>query len=311
MRGTASAGARLADEVDIDRAGLLVLDKPAGLTSHSAVQRVRRALGAKRAGHAGTLDPLATGVLLVAVGRATRLLEYLLLQDKAYRAQIRLGVGTDTLDREGVTVATGPVPDLDEAAVERVLARFHGAQRQQVPVFSAIQQDGERLYQRARRGEAIDAPVRDIAVHRLDLVAWEPPDLTVDVLCSKGTYVRALARDLGEALGSVGTLWNLRRTHSGPFSLEQAVSLERVQSEPDRLPWLPMETMVAELPRVHLDPEAALALSRGLALPQPAGTAPGTYAVFRADGTLLAIGQADGTHLRPHKVLQPAEEERA
>jgi len=235
-------------------------------------------------------------------------LEYLLLQDKAYRAQIRLGVGTDTLDREGAIVATRPVPDLGEAVLEHALARFRGPQRQQVPEFSAIQQDGERLYQRARRGEAVDAPVRDITVHRLHLVTWQPPDLTVDVLCSKGTYVRALARDLGEALGSVGTLWNLRRTRSGAFGLDQAVDLERVQREPDGLSLLPMEAMVAELPRVTLDAEAALALSRGLALAQPAGVDPGTCALFCTDGTLLAIGHADGTHLRPHKVLRPAEE---
>lgn len=307
-RGTASANAPLADELDTVRAGLLVLDKPPGLTSHSAVQRVRRALGVKRAGHAGTLDPLATGVLLVAVGRATRLLEYPLLQDKAYRAQIRLGVSTDTLDREGAIVATRPVPDLGAAVLERALARFRGPQRQQVPVFSAIQQGGERLYQRARRGDAVEAPVRDITVHRLHLVAWQPPDLTVDVLCSKGTYVRALARDLGEALDSVGTLWNLRRTRSGPFDLDQAVSLERVQTEPEGVSLLPMESMVADLPRVTLDSESALALSRGLALPQPDGATPGTCALFCTDGTLLAIGHADGTHLRPHKVLRPAEE---
>ena len=306
MTENCSASARPAEGADADLSGLLVLDKPEGLTSHSAVQRVRRALGVKRAGHAGTLDPLATGVLLVAVGRATRLLEYLTLQDKAYRAVTRLGVRTETLDREGAVLETLPVPDPDGDALEQALARFRGPQRQTAPVFSAIKRGGQRLYQKARRGEAVEAPVRDVTVHRLDLVAWQPPDLTVDVVCSKGTYVRALARDLGEALGSAGTLWQLRRTHSGAFGLDQAVTLAQVQEDPQAAALLPPEAMVADLPRVTVDAEAAAALARGMALPRPEGANEGTCAVFTTDGALLGIGQGDGAFLRPHKILQPA-----
>lgn len=293
---------------DTDLSGLLVLDKPEGLTSHSAVQRVRRALGVKRAGHAGTLDPLATGVLLVAVGRATRLLEYLVLQDKAYRAEIRLGVRTETLDREGDVLETLPVPDPDGDALEQALAHFRGPQRQTAPVFSAIKRGGQRLYQKARRGEAVEAPVRDVTIHRLDLVAWSPPDLTVDVVCSKGTYVRALARDLGEALGSAGTLWQLRRTRSGGFGLDQALTLAQVQEDPlaAAAALLPPEAMVADLPRVTVDAEAAAALARGMAVPRAEGSEEGTCAVFAADGALRGIGQGDGAFLRPHKILQPA-----
>ncbi|HSH68986.1 MAG TPA: tRNA pseudouridine(55) synthase TruB [Deferrisomatales bacterium] len=293
---------------DTALSGLLVLDKPEGLTSHSAVQRVRRALGVKRAGHAGTLDPLATGVLLVAVGRATRLLEYLILQDKAYRAEIRLGVRTETLDREGDVLETLPVPEPAGAALEQALARFRGPQRQAAPVFSAIKRGGQRLYQKARRGEAVEAPVRDVTVHRLDLVAWQTPDLTVDVVCSKGTYVRALARDLGEALGSAGTLWQLRRTRSGTFGLDLAVTLSQVQEDPQaaKAALLPAEAMVADLPRVTVETEAAAALARGMAVPCPAGEDEGVRAVFTPDGALLGIGQKDGAFLRPRKIVRPA-----
>jgi tRNA pseudouridine55 synthase len=204
--------------------GVLVLDKPSGPTSHDIVQRVRRALGVRAVGHAGTLDPLATGVLVIGVGEGTKLLHHLSAADKAYRATLRLGVETDTLDSQGRASASAALPEaLSLAFVREVAARFVGPQQQRVPDFSAIKQAGERLYERARRGEAIEAPERSVVVHALEIVRVEGDEIELQVRCGKGFYVRALARDLARALGTVGHLCALRRTASGAFSLSDAL----------------------------------------------------------------------------------------
>ncbi len=285
--------------------GLLVLDKPAGPSSHAAARRAQRALGAARAGHAGTLDPAASGVLLVGLGKATRLLEYLTGHDKAYRARVRLGRVTDTLDREGRLLEQQPVPPLDDERIEAALAGLRGPQLQVPPAFSAVKQGGERLYRRARRGEDVRPDPRPVTVHRLDLVERDGPDLVLDVVCSKGTYVRSVARDLGEALGTGATLWELVRTRSGPFGLEDAVSLAEVEDRgPDA--WdrvLPASRMVDGLPRVSVDDRELALLADGRPVERDAPAGGEAAAAFGPDGDLVAVVRPDGPLLRPAKVF--------
>ncbi len=283
--------------------GLLVLDKPSGITSHAAVQRVRRALGCRRAGHAGTLDPLATGVLLVGLGAATRLLEFLAGHDKRYRARIRLGERRDTLDREGRVLDAQPVPPLTPDQVEGVLARWRGETDQVPPAFSAVKVDGVPLHRRARRGEDVVPPTRTVRIHRLELLEMALPDLVVDVECSAGTYVRSLARDVGDALGTGGTLWELRRVRSGAFSVDEAHSLDDLEAAGpeawDRV--LPPERMVYDLARVDVSAEDGRALLHGRAV--AAEGSPGTVAAFDPEGRLVAIAERGAGVLKPRKVF--------
>jgi tRNA pseudouridine55 synthase len=199
--------------------GVLVLDKPAGMSSAAAADRVKRALGADRAGHGGTLDPIATGVLPVCLGAATKLAQFLLADDKAYEAVGVLGIATDTLDATGRVVATHPVA-IDEAALRDALVRRSGEQDQVPPMFSAIKQGGVRLYDLARAGEEVERAPRRIRIDRLELVAFEPPRFRIAIACTKGTYIRSLVADLGADLGCGAHLAELRRTRSGRFAIE-------------------------------------------------------------------------------------------
>lgn len=210
--------------------GVLVLDKPAGLSSAAAVDRVKRALGIARAGHGGTLDPIATGVLPVCLGAATKLAQFLLADDKAYEAVGVLGVVTDTLDRTGQVVAERPIEArrVDEAALRAALAGRTGEQDQVPPAFSAIKQGGVPMYRRARAGEEVELAPRRIRIDRLELLAFEPPRFRIAVACSKGTYIRSLVADLGADVGCGAHLAELRRTRSGRFRIEDAIALERV-----------------------------------------------------------------------------------
>ena len=292
--------------MDRETGGLLVCLKPEGPTSHDVVARVKRALGARRAGHAGTLDPAASGVLLVGLNRATRLLEYLTGHDKTYRAVLRLGEVRDTLDRTGALVEQRPVPPLDVAAVRSVLARFRGRIRQVPPAHSAIKVGGERLYRRARRGERVDPPARWVTVHGLELLRLDPPEMELRVSCSAGTYVRALARDLGEALGCGATLWRLERTRSGPFDLAWAVPLEAVEAEGYRA-WdrvLPPGQMLPGMPRADVDAARAAALAHGRTVPWEGEPRGGPVAVYGPEGDLVAVGRVEAGRLRPVKVIR-------
>jgi tRNA pseudouridine55 synthase len=286
--------------------GLLVLDKPVGLSSYAAARRAARALGATRFGHAGTLDPLASGVLLVALGKATRLLEYLVCQEKEYRAVIRLGQMRHTLDREGELLETRAVPDLASETLELALRSFRGKIRQIPPSHSAIKVEGVRCYRRARRGEAVSPPPRVVEIRALQRLDWRPPDLTVQVVCSKGTYIRALARDLGEALGTGGCLWDLVRIRSGAFRLEEAVSLKTLENEAldgwGRV--FPPRRMVAELQSLSVPEGEARALTSGLQIGYAEGPH-GDLAVYDERGALLAVARAEGGALRPMKVFPP------
>jgi tRNA pseudouridine55 synthase len=212
--------------------GFLVLDKPAGLSSHSCVARVRRAYGLKRVGHGGTLDPAVTGVLPIALGLATRLLPYL-RSDKTYRGVVQLGVCTDSDDLEGNVLQRQAGPPLSKADLEAALAAFRGAIQQRPPAVSAVHVNGERAYKLARAGVELDLPPRPVTVHQLSLEGWDPEQgrLELEVHCSSGTYIRSLARDLGAALGCGGCLAELRRTQALGFELAQAVTLEQLEAE--------------------------------------------------------------------------------
>jgi tRNA pseudouridine55 synthase len=209
--------------------GLLVIDKPSRLTSHDVVQRVRRALRIRQVGHTGTLDPMATGVLVICVGTATRVSEYLLGHDKAYHATIRLGVETDTYDATGEVIATNDV-DVTHDQVEAALKAFVGPLQQVPPMHSAIKRDGQKLYELARAGIEVERAARSVIIHSIDLLDYRTPDLTLDVHCAAGTYIRSLAHDLGAMLNTGAHLIALRRTAVGPFSLDQAIGLAEFEA---------------------------------------------------------------------------------
>lgn len=211
--------------------GILVIDKPRGLTSHDVVRRVRRALGTRRVGHTGTLDPLATGVLPVAVGEGTRLVQFLLEGDKEYRATLRLGEITDTQDATGKVLESHPVPALGMAAVIAAAAGLTGEIRQIPPMYSALKKDGVPLYRLARQGLEVERQARAVTVYRLGLERCQPPEIELTVACSKGTYVRTLAHDLGLELGCGAHLTALRRTRSGPFAEADCLTLEDLEAK--------------------------------------------------------------------------------
>ena len=221
-----------------DLLGLVLVDKPEGITSHDIVSRVRRLVGMKRVGHGGTLDPFATGLVIVAVGRATRLLQYVQDDDKRYLAHVVLGATTDTGDVDGVVVSRSTAtdwPDLD--VVKDSLRRFLGEIDQYPPAHSAIKVGGRKLYELARAGEPVDVPLRRVTIASIDVVRYDPPDLILDIRCGKGTYIRSLARDIGDRLGTGGYCHALRRTESGGFSLDGAWTLEDLSDRNLREEW--------------------------------------------------------------------------
>jgi len=277
--------------------GLLLVDKPGGVTSHDVVDAVRRAAGTRKVGHAGTLDPMATGLLLVGVGRATRLLRFLGDLVKTYEGVARLGVETDTLDAEGSIVRTAPVEATRED-VERAVRSLVGRRMQRPPAYSAVKVGGRKLYEAARRGEELQAPSRPIHVEAFEVLGFESPEVSFTVTCSAGTYVRVLVADVGSALGCGAHLIRLRRTAIGPFRVEDAGPPD------DAGGLLPIERAVAHLPRIQLDAEEARAAANGSIL-GPAGIQ-GPYAVFGPDGSLIGVWQDEGAKARPEMVLGPA-----
>jgi tRNA pseudouridine55 synthase len=216
-----------------DLEGILLIDKPSGLTSHDVVDRVRRKLKMKRIGHAGTLDPLATGLLIILVGKATKLSQYLMSLDKVYEGTITLGVATNTYDAEGEVMTTKPVPELSSETVEETLSAFIGDQYQTPPMFSAVKINGQPLYKLARKGQEIEREPRFIRISRFDVTRFDTPEIDFSLDCTKGTYVRTLASDIGEKLDCGGHLSALRRTASDKFHIKDAIELEAFQ-EADR-----------------------------------------------------------------------------
>ncbi|WP_345415434.1 tRNA pseudouridine(55) synthase TruB [Actinomycetospora chlora] len=294
--------------------GLLVVDKPAGWTSHDVVGRARRLVGTRKVGHAGTLDPMATGVLVLGVERATKLLGHLALDTKTYLATVRLGLATTTDDAEGEAVGDpADTAGLGERAIADGVAALTGAIDQVPSSVSAIRVDGRRAYERARAGEEVELAARPVTVHRFDVLAARTDgpfrDLDVLVDCSSGTYVRALARDLGAGLGVGGHLTALRRTRVGPFTLAHARTIETLAAEEEAdgraSLSLDLDTAVATaFPRRDADADEAAGLAHGR--PLPAGGGPGTVGVFGPDGHVIGLVADDRGAARPVLVLAPA-----
>lgn len=274
--------------------GLLLIDKPGAVTSHDAVDAVRRALGTRKVGHAGTLDPMATGLLLVGVGRATRLLRFLGELPKTYAGTARLGVETTTLDADGEVTAERSV-SASEDDVRRAMASLVGESMQRPPSYSAVRVGGRRLYEAARAGEPLEAAPRPIRVDRFAMDRFDGRDATFEVVCSGGTYVRVLVADVGATLGCGAHLTILRRTAIGPFRVHEAVPADAPGTP------LPMERAVAHLPRIELEADEARAASHGSVL-GPAGL-DGPYGVFGPEGELIGVYRDEGPKGRPEVIL--------
>jgi tRNA pseudouridine55 synthase len=290
------ARARRGDAVN----GVLLLDKPSGITSNHALQKARRLLNAAKAGHTGTLDPLASGLLPLTFGEATKFSSDLLDADKQYRATVRFGTRTTTADAEGEVIDTRPVA-FDRAALDAALSRFTGTLRQVPPMHSALKRDGRALYEYARQGVEVERAPREVTIHRLALQSFDGLDAVIDVECSKGTYVRVLAEDLGAALGTVAHLAALRRTGVGALTLEAGISLDALEAMPPavRGEWLlPADTLLASLPKVALGESQARRFAHGNSI--DLGAAAGRVRVYGPDERLLGLAEID-----EHGALNP------
>lgn len=296
---------------DPDVHGVLVVDKPAGMTSHDVVAAVRRALGIRRVGHTGTLDPAATGVLVCAVGRATRLVQFMQAGQKTYAARMVLGRETDSQDADGAVVAEADASQLDEARVCAALTQFVGDIEQVPPMVSAVKVDGERLHAKARRGEVVERPTRHVTIHDLVLDEFTPgrlAQLSFLVTCSPGTYVRTLAHDVGQQLGVGGSLTSLRRLATGGFTSEEALPLDEIQQLGERRELrerlIPPDRALRLLPRVEVADEVRDDLIHGR--PMAAGGQDGPYAVHDAQGRLVGVYVDRDDRARPETVwLRP------
>jgi tRNA pseudouridine55 synthase len=285
--------------------GALLLDKPVGLSSNRALQEAKKLLGAEKAGHGGTLDPLASGLLVVLLGEATKFAGPMLEADKEYLASVKLGERTDTADAEGTVLERKPV-HVDDAQLQGVLARFRGPIEQTPPMHSALKRHGVPLYKLARKGETVERQPRRVEIHELELLARRGDLLDLRVRCSKGTYVRTLAEDIGAALGTGAHLAALRRTGSGRFRIDDAVTLEAL----DRRHVLPLDALLADLPRAELDAAAEARLRSGQPL-KISEVREGPCALFRVGGGVIGLGYAapDGL-LKALRLTQAAEKHR-
>ena len=313
--------------------GVLVINKPAGWTSHDVVARARTLLGMPKVGHTGTLDPAATGVLVLCLGRATRIAEYLMHADKAYRAVLRLGVATDTQDATGTVIGRVAETLPDRAAIVAVMNRFVGRRQQVPPMYSAVKVQGVPLYKAARAGRTVSRSPREFTVRSLEVRSIAPTpgpppamiDVTFDVVCSKGTYVRTLCADIGEALGVGGHLASLERRRVGRFGLEQALSLDELAGLAERgaieTRLYTLAAALADLPALHIDCDAVEGLRHGVAVPvsqvvssEGAWTAGAFVRLLSPDGRLVGIGKTPcsaeelkqappGTMIKLEKVL--------
>lgn len=307
MTGEATPAAPAAPRRQVD--GILLLDKPEGITSNAALQRVRRAYRARKAGHTGSLDPLASGLLPVCLGQATKASALLLDADKTYDVTVALGERTATGDREGEVVERAGVPALDESAVRRVAARFVGRQQQVPPMYSALKHGGERLYRLARRGVEVERPPRQVTIHGLELLGIDGSRLRFQVRCSKGTYVRTLAEDIARALGTVGHVASLRRLALGPFEAPRLHGLAEVEAAAgsrealDAL-LLPPDAALVAMPAVHLGvAEQALVLQgQAVFAPGPGGA---RVRMYGPGGRFLGVGRmtAEGRCLAPERIM--------
>lgn len=293
--------------------GVLVVDKPVGLTSHDVVEIVRKGTNIRRAGHTGTLDPRASGVLVILIGPAVRLSEFVSAADKRYQAIIRLGGTTDTYDADGRFTSRSTVPvNLTEEQFNEVLQRFVGEIEQTPPPYSAVRVGGRRAYEMARKGEEVELTPRKITVYHLEVLEWAPPEVVIDVHCSSGTYVRSLANDLGQALGCGAYLVGLRRTKSGRFTLRDAVPLRKLQEAFVTGTWyqylIPAAEALADWPAVELSPDEVEAVKHGHRIKAAPDSKPGMVRAISMAGELVAImtletGQDGSLEWQPKKVF--------
>ncbi len=287
--------------------GVLIVDKPIGMTSHQVVQVIRRGTRIKRAGHTGTLDPRASGVLVILVGPAVRLSQYISAEDKRYQATIKLGEKTDTYDGEGKITGTSEV-DVTHAQFEKALKEFVGEIEQVPPPYSAVKVKGKHAYDLARKGEEVKLEPRLINVHSLDLLEWNPPEAVIDIHCSSGTYVRSLAYDLGEMLGCGAYLTGLRRIKSGRFTLRNSVPLRKLTEAFEANSWyqylIPAAEALSDWPSITLSNEEVELVKHGHRIPREEGPEVMVRAITE-QGELVALMQFDPEikEFQPHKVF--------
>jgi len=290
--------------------GILLLDKPVGVTSNGALQTVKRLFQARKAGHTGSLDPLASGLLPLCFGSSTKISAFLLEADKRYQVTVKLGIKTTTGDAEGEVIATRDAAGIDEEAVRSVLPRFTGAIQQIPPMHSAIKHQGQPLYKLAHQGIEIERQARDVTIHELRLVALRGDLLDLDVACSKGTYIRTLAEDIGEALGVGAHVAVLRRTAAGPFRAQQMIDMERLQALAEQgmealdEVLLPMETALAQWPDICLSDEMAYYVRQGQPVFVPRAPTSGWVKLRTSDRRFLGMGQVmDDGRVAPKRLV--------
>ena len=288
--------------------GVLIVDKPVGLTSHDVVQIIRKGTNIRRAGHTGTLDPRASGVLVILIGPAVRLSEYVSASDKRYQATIRLGSSTDTFDAEGVITNSSTDVNVTEEQFEELLSQFIGEIEQTPPPYSAVKVGGQKAYEKARAGEEVELMPRKINVYSLDLLEWAPPEVVIDVFCSSGTYVRSLANDLGNELGVGAHLVGLRRTKSGQFTLRDAVSLRRLRESFEVGDWyqylIPAAEALGDWPMIELDAERTDLVRHGHRISAEGLESESSWArAVTEQGDLVALVELVEGEWQPRKVF--------
>lgn len=291
--------------------GILLLDKPPGMTSNQVLQAVKRLLRVKKAGHTGSLDPLATGLLPICIGEATKISPFLLLGDKRYNVWFRLGKATDTGDADGKVIEEKPVPPLTQQEIEETLGRFLGEIEQIPPMFSAVKKGGQRLYELARQGIEVEREPRRVKIYELKLIGREPDRIRLDIRCSKGTFIRTLAEDIAKALGTVGHVEELRRTEVGCFSAEEAISLDKLREMPleeRRKKLLPVDSAIAEWPEVRLSSELLFYITRGQPIMIPKLAAhEGPIRLYDESGRFIGVGEVlDDGRVAPRRLLKLA-----
>jgi tRNA pseudouridine55 synthase len=292
--------------------GILILDKPIGLGSNEVLQRVKRLYQARKAGHTGSLDRLASGLLPICFGEATKISGFLLNADKSYEAVIRLGVRTTTADAEGEVIERRPVPALSEEDIEAVLARFRGAIEQVPPMHSAIKHQGQRLYKLAHQGLSVERQARPVTIHHLEVRRREPERLHIGVRCSKGTYIRTLAEDIGAALGCGGSIEALRRSGAGPFGAQEMHELDALEADAAQgfealdARLLPIEAAVRDWPAVHLPDNVAYYLRQGQPVLVPRAPTAGLVRVYGEPRRFLGVGEVlDDGRIAPRRLVRP------
>ncbi len=294
-----------------DVSGILLLNKPAGLSSNAALQRVKRLFFAKKAGHTGSLDPIATGVLPICLGEATKVSGFLLDSTKGYFSTVKLGQRTTTADIEGEVIETRPVPALDEASLLAVLAQFEGEIDQVPPMYSALKRDGKPLYELARKGIEVERKARRVTIYSLQLLALREDEIDIEVICSKGTYIRTLAEDIGEVLGCGAHVQVLNRTLVGGFKLADTVSLEQLEAMRDAGPaedldalLLPLDSALEDWPQICLNEDMAYFVRQGQAVQVPKAPTEGLVRLYAGSDQFLGIGHIlDDGRVAPKRLV--------